>query len=244
MTGRRTVVVHTKLSGHMIRVDAARSGDNGVQVMTMGQLAARLAGGFLQPIDPEKLQEATRTALASSSLGELDVIKELPGMVRAAVSTLDKVWRADIDLSTATNPRLLALSTLEDEVLRLLPPSMKRPRDLVELACSRIRHAPAVIGPVEIHGHSEMSPCWRPLLADVDDSCSGHVGRRSEIDAVMARRHEHRRPTRRPDRPRAPPFLLRNPATRGARSVPMDARTPRQRKSPPRRDRHRRGESD
>ena len=41
---------------------------------------------------------------------------------------------------------------------------MKRPRDLVELACSRIDHASAVIGPVEIHGHSEMSPCWRPLL--------------------------------------------------------------------------------
>jgi hypothetical protein len=24
-----------------------------------------------------------------------------------------------------------------------------------------------VIGPVEIHGHSEMSPCWRPLLAEL-----------------------------------------------------------------------------
>ncbi len=104
-------------------------------------------------------------ALASSNLGELEVIKRLPGMVRAAVSTLDKVWRADIDLSKAINPRLRALSTLEVEVLRLLPPSMKRPRDLVELACSRVRHAAAVIGPVEIHGHSEMSPCWRPLLA-------------------------------------------------------------------------------
>jgi hypothetical protein len=44
MTVRRTIVVHTKLSGHMIRVAAARSGANGVQVMTMGQLAGRLAG--------------------------------------------------------------------------------------------------------------------------------------------------------------------------------------------------------
>ena len=42
MTLRRTIVVHTKLSGHMIRVDAARSGANGVQVMTMGQLAGRI----------------------------------------------------------------------------------------------------------------------------------------------------------------------------------------------------------
>ena len=165
LRARRTIVVHTKLSGHLLRVDAARKGANGVQVLTMGQLAARLAGGFLQPIDPERLQEAVQSALASSSLGELDVIKALPGMTRAVVSTLDKVWRAGIDLSTSTNRRLTALSTLENEVLRVLPPSMKRPRDLVELACGRIHHASAVIGPVEIHGHSEMSPCWRPLLA-------------------------------------------------------------------------------
>jgi hypothetical protein len=154
-----------QLSGHMIRVDAARSGANGMQVMTLGQLAGRLAGGFLQPIDPDKLQEAVRTALAGSSLGEFDASKDLPGMVRAAVSTLDKVWRADIDLSPATNPRLLALHMLESETLRRLPPSMNRPQELVELACRRIRYAPAVLGPVEIHGHSEMSPCWRPLLA-------------------------------------------------------------------------------
>jgi hypothetical protein len=165
MAVRRTIVVHTKLSGHMIRVDAARSGVSGVQVMTMGQLASRLAGGFLQPIDPEKLQRAVRTALAGSSLGEFDAIKDLPGMVRAAVNTLDKVWGADIDLPAATNPRLIALHTLEAETLRRLPPSMKRPKELVELACGRICHAPAVIGPVEIHGHSEMSPCWRPLFA-------------------------------------------------------------------------------
>jgi hypothetical protein len=54
--------------------------------VTMGQPAARLAGGFLQPIDPERLQEAVLSALANSSLGELDAIKTLPGMRRAAVS--------------------------------------------------------------------------------------------------------------------------------------------------------------
>jgi hypothetical protein len=46
---RRTVVVHTKLAGHIARVAAARAGENGVQIMTMGQLAARLAGGLLRP---------------------------------------------------------------------------------------------------------------------------------------------------------------------------------------------------
>lgn len=42
---------------------------------------------------------------------------------------------------------------------------MKRPAELVDLARSRIRHAPAVLGEVEIHGHSEMPVCWRPLLS-------------------------------------------------------------------------------
>ena len=167
MTGRCTKVVHTKLSGHMLRVDAARSRSNGVQIMTMGQLAGRLAGGFLQPIDFEKLQDAARAALETSNLGELDAIKDLPGMARAVVSTLDKVWRANIDLSTSTNARLEALHALENEMLRRLPPSMKRPGELVEIARGRMRYAPAVIGPVEIHGHSEMSPCWRPLLAEL-----------------------------------------------------------------------------
>jgi hypothetical protein len=162
---RRTIVVHTKLAGHMARVHAARAGDNGVQILTMGQLAARLAGGLLRPIDPDDLKIAVRGSLAIVQLGELEPIKDLPGMVRAAVGTLDKVWSAAIDLSRETHPRLQALRSLEEEVLRRLPPCMKPPQDLVELARARIPFAKAVLGPVEIHGHSEMSPCWRPLIA-------------------------------------------------------------------------------
>lgn len=167
---RRTVVVYTTLAGHTARVAAARAGENGVQIMTMGQLAARLAGGLLRPIDPDALRDAIRTALPAVSLGELEPIKGLPGMVRAAVTTLDKVWRAGIDLSAQKHPRLKALHALEVEVLRRLPPSMKRPRDLVDLACSRLAHAKAAIGPVQIQGHSEMSPCWRPLLAKLAET--------------------------------------------------------------------------
>ena len=47
---------------------------------------------------------------------------------------------------------------------------MKRSGDLVALALQRIGHAPAVIGQLEIHGHSEMSPCWRPLLIALAES--------------------------------------------------------------------------
>ena len=163
-TLRRTVVVHTRLAGHNARVEAARANANGVQILTMDRVAARLAGGFIQPIDLDALQDAVKAALASTSLGELEDIKQLPGMVRAAVDTLDKVWHANIELSAHKNQRLEALSTLEQAVLRRLPASMKRPKEMVDLALKRIQHAAAVLGPIEVHGHSEMSPAWRELL--------------------------------------------------------------------------------
>ena len=84
---RRTIVVHTRLAGHMVRVEGARAGAQGLQILTMGQLAARLAGGFLSPIDQDSLRDVVRDALADTDLGELENIKSLPGMVRAAVST-------------------------------------------------------------------------------------------------------------------------------------------------------------
>ncbi|MHC2519009.1 PD-(D/E)XK nuclease family protein [Bradyrhizobium diazoefficiens] len=148
----------------MNRVAAARRGEIGVQIMSMGQVAARLAGGFLKPIDLDSLREAVRSTLPTTPLGDLEPIKNLPGMARAVVSTLDKLWRADIDLSSFDHPRLQALATLERRILQQLPPSMKKPRTLVNLALGRLAHAPAVLGPVEIHSHSEMPVCWRPLL--------------------------------------------------------------------------------
>jgi hypothetical protein len=162
---RRTIIVHTKLAGHLARVAAARRNENGVQIMTMGQLSARLAGGLLRPVDPDTLRRVVQETMPAVAMGELEPIKKLPGMVRAAVSTLDKIWRAGIDLSDGKHPRLQALRALEKAVLAKLPPSMRRPADLVKFACERVGHAPFSIGPVEIHGHSEMSPCWRPLLA-------------------------------------------------------------------------------
>lgn len=157
-------MVHTKLAGHMSRVDAARCNEAGVQVMTMGQLAARLAGGLLQPVDLNVLMEAVSDTLPDVEMGELEPIKGLPGMPAAVTATFDKAWRAGIDLSDVGHPRTDPLASLELAVVQRLPASMKRPRDLVEMALQRIGHAPAVIGPLEIQGHSEMSPCWRPLL--------------------------------------------------------------------------------
>lgn len=161
---RRTVVVHTKLAGHMLRVESARRSEIGVQVLTMGQLVARMAGGLLRPVDPDVLLETARDALSAVDMGELEPIKDLPGMPSAVAATFDKVWRADVRLSDSGHPRLAALARLEEEIVGRLPASMRRPFELVELASRRIELAKSVIGPVEIHGHSEMSPCWRPFL--------------------------------------------------------------------------------
>lgn len=191
---RRTIVVHTNLAAHMARVAAARRGEIGLQIMSMGQVAARLAGGFLRPIDTDALREAVRDALPTVTLGELEPIKGLPGMVRAAVGTLDKIWRADIDLSPSEHPRLQALATLEAQVLERLPPSMKKPRTLVDLALDRLIHAPAVLGPVEIHSHSEMPVCWRRLLLALTDRVPvvWVAGPRSVPDWVMGKNIEIR----------------------------------------------------
>ena len=64
---RRTIVVHTRLAGHMVRVEGARASVQGLQILTMGQLAARLAGGFLAPIDQDSLRDAVRDALADTT---------------------------------------------------------------------------------------------------------------------------------------------------------------------------------
>ena len=163
---RKTVVAHGRLAMREIRLHAARDRQHGLQVMTFEQLAARLAGGFASPIDNESLRAAIQQALPETELGELDGIKRLPGMIDAAADTLHKAWRAGLDLSTRSgdHPRILSVARLEGAVLERLPASMMRPSDLVAAAMPRLDHASALLGPVEIVGITELSPCWRPLL--------------------------------------------------------------------------------
>jgi hypothetical protein len=134
--------------------------------MSFEQAAVRLAGGFARPIDDETLRTAIQTSLPLTPMGELEGIKALPGMVDAAAGTLHKTWRAGIDLAARApdHPRLAAIARLESAVLDQLPLGMMRPNDIVAAASARISHAPAVLGPMEIVGLTELSPCWRPLL--------------------------------------------------------------------------------
>ena len=145
---------------------SARNRAHGTQVMTFEQLVARLAGGFAQPVDNESLRAAIQEALPVTPLGELDSIKLLPGMVDAAADTLHKAWRAAIDLQAraSDHPRIHSIARLEEAVLARLPPQMMRPSDLVAAALPRLGHAKALLGPVDIVGITELSPCWRGLL--------------------------------------------------------------------------------
>ena len=149
-----------------LRLEAARGRRHGLQIMTFEQLAARLAGGLAQPVDDDALREAITAVLPGTALGELDGIKGLPGMVGAAADTLRKAWRAGVDLQARAgeHPRLHSIASLEAVVADALPPAMMRPADLVTAGSARLEHAPALFGPIEIVGITELSPVWRPLL--------------------------------------------------------------------------------
>lgn len=163
---RSTLVVHGRLAMREARLAAARGGRHGLQIMSFEQAAVRLSGGFVRPIDEESLRAAIQAVLPTTPMGELESIKMLPGMIGAAADTLHKAWRAGIDLAARAtdHPRLHAIARLEAAVLAQLPEGMIRPADIVALASSRIDHAPAVLGAMEIVGLTELSPCWRPLV--------------------------------------------------------------------------------
>ncbi|MGA2492871.1 MAG: PD-(D/E)XK nuclease family protein [Roseiarcus sp.] len=151
---------------HALRVEAARGRLHGRQVLSFEALACRLAGGFARSIDDETLREAIQRALLDTDLGELDAIKDLPGLADAAAETLRKAWRANLDLQerASAHQRIASIARLELAVLARLPAGMKRPTDLVAAATARLGHAARLFGPIRIVGVTELSPCWRPLL--------------------------------------------------------------------------------
>jgi RecB family exonuclease len=169
---RRTIIVADATAAAMKRLQGAREGWHGVDIRTMDQVASRLAGGFLQPIDADALAEAAAQAIAETpeaELGDLHAVADLPGLPGALAVTLFKVWHANIDLAerAAAEPsiaRLQTLARLEAAVLGHLPPAMLRPAELVGRALSRIDKAEAVLGDVELAPLLDLAPCWRPLM--------------------------------------------------------------------------------
>lgn len=172
---RQTLVIHSRLAWRQVRGAAAIEHRHGLQALAIEHLVARLAGGFLQPISSDLLKEAIGEAIAVD-LGEFNAIKTLPGFPRAAAATLEKAWAAGLkftELAQTTDAlvrsRIDAVTRLEAEVLKRLPPSMRRPAELVDRAQDQLRHARTLFGAIRVLGRTEMSPVWRPFLAALKD---------------------------------------------------------------------------
>jgi hypothetical protein len=164
---RRTVVVEGPLAFRMRRIVAARNAEAGVQITTLPQLAARLAGGFVRPARSQDLDPAIRSALEAGGFIDLESIRSLPGMTRSAAWTLTRLWNADFSLADRAHEstRLQDLAMIESRVHENLPAGVLTPRDLRNAALERLAHAPAVLGPVELDRVVQVAPVWRPLLA-------------------------------------------------------------------------------
>jgi len=167
MLNIRTCVIGGHLAFQMRRAAAARGNECGLQIATLPQLAARLAGGFTAPLATEALDLAVQCALAEGGFLELDTVRHLPGINRAVSRTLRKVWDADIDLRSkgrSGHARVVDLALIEERIRRSLPNATLTPHDLRGAALGRIHHAKRVIGPVTIEGLSWIAPIWRPLV--------------------------------------------------------------------------------
>jgi len=75
MLVRETLVIHSRLSWRKERGEAAIKRRHGLQALAIEQLTARLAGGFLQPVDSDALKEAI--GRYRHRLGEFNEIKKL-----------------------------------------------------------------------------------------------------------------------------------------------------------------------
>jgi RecB family exonuclease len=167
MLNIRTCVIGGHLAFEMRRAAAARGNECGLQIATLPQVAARLAGGFAAPLATEALDLAVQDALAEGGFLQLDTVRHLPGMNRAVSRTLRKVWDADIDLRSkgrSGHARVVDLALIEERIRRSLPTATLTPRDLRDAALGRIHHARRVIGPVTIEGLSWIAPIWRSLV--------------------------------------------------------------------------------
>ncbi|ARP64290.1 hypothetical protein A9K65_013550 [Mesorhizobium sp. WSM1497] len=163
---RHTVVVEGTLAFRMQLVAAARTGDHGLDVATVPLLAARLAGGFSRPADHATLVPIVARALAEITFEELEKVKARPGMARAVLSSLERVWAADLRLDDPLNAsaRLSDLGHIEAFLRVHLPIGALLPGDLSDRALARIAHAPAVVGPLHLHRLVSVDPLWRPLI--------------------------------------------------------------------------------
>jgi hypothetical protein len=161
---RTTRVVSGPLALKMHRLRAARERTVGLEIISLAQLAARLAGGFAASATADDLQPAIRVALEAGGFAELQNIVRLPGVVRAVQQTLASAWRSDTSLDPLAGARLADLARIDRAVRASLPYRVLAPPDLRDAALERIGHAPRLFGAVELVGLLDVDQVWHPLL--------------------------------------------------------------------------------
>jgi hypothetical protein len=166
MMRRPVTVVDGPLAFGMRRFEAAQANDDGLEILTLPLLASRLAGGFRHLADRETLCMAVARALQDGGFAQLDAVRNLPGMVRAALQSLDRAWSADLDLDdlASTSARIADLAMLQRRVSEVLPHGAMLPSQLRDAALERVRFAPKLFGPVTLERLVDVEPLWRPLL--------------------------------------------------------------------------------
>jgi hypothetical protein len=159
-----TEVVDGPLALRMRRLDAAREGAIGRQILTLPLLTARLAGGFITPATLEILYPTIRQALEAGGYEDIDKVSELPGMPAAVLSALRDWWDMDVPALLPDNPRLRDFVLLERRVRGALPSGMLSPPDLVKTALERLNFAPKLLGNITVHDVPNIKAVWRPLI--------------------------------------------------------------------------------
>ncbi|TIP11324.1 PD-(D/E)XK nuclease family protein [Mesorhizobium sp.] len=148
----------------MRRLDAAREGATGRQILTLPLLAARLAGGFVAPATHETLYPVIRSVLGSEAFEDIAGVVALPGMPAAVLSSLREWWAGGYSQIQPHNSRLKDFVLLERCVREALPPGHLAPPDLLAAALDRVAYAPQVLGPVTLRDIVDIQPVWRPLI--------------------------------------------------------------------------------
>jgi hypothetical protein len=165
-TKRCTVIVDSSLAFRMRRLEAARANYIGLEVLTLPLLAARLAGGFCRVVNREVLAPAIGAALDRGGFADIEPVRELPGMVRAVMQTLEQAWASDLnlDLLATASPRLADLALVQQRVRADLPAGAMLPQDIRAAALDRVALAPKLFGSITLERVADIDRVWRPLL--------------------------------------------------------------------------------
>lgn len=168
----QTIVVEGPLALGMRRLRAADRGTAGLQIVTIAQLAAHLAGGFARPAASADLEVAAGNALRAGGFAEIIPLADLPGMVRATIRTLERLWQAGIVPAdhAGRHPRLADLALLDARVRAGMGAGARAAPDLVRGALTRREIYARLTGEVIFEHVHYVAPVWRPMLEALAES--------------------------------------------------------------------------